>query len=137
MAVKPIVHDVMLLGQKSEPATELDKGIIQDLKDTLAANKDRCVGMAANMIGYQKQIIIVSMGFFNMIMVNPVIVKKSGPYDTEESCLSLVGARKTKRFKDIEVEYKDENFKPQKQKFSGYVAQIIQHECDHFEGKII
>ncbi len=137
MAVKPIVHDVMFLGQKSDKALETDIEIIQDLKDTLVANRDRCVGMAANMIGYRKRIIIVSMGFCNMIMVNPVITKKSSSYETEEGCLSLVGVRKTLRYKEIEVEYQDENFKKQKQKFSGYVAQIIQHEVDHFEGKII
>lgn len=89
------------------------------------------------MIGYKKRTIIVSMGFMNLIMNNPVILSKSGEYETEEGCLSLVGTRKTKRYKEIEVEYQDKNFKQQKQKFSGFPAQIVQHEMDHLEGIII
>lgn len=135
--VKPIVKDVMFLGQKSEPATESDRQIIIDLQDTLRAHRDGCVGMAANMIGYKKAIIIVSMGPFDMVMVNPVITKKIGAYQTEESCLSLTGKRSTTRYKEIEVEYQDANFKKQKQKFSGYVAQIICHEVDHIMGIVI
>ncbi len=135
--VKPIVKDVMFLGQKSEPATADDGHIITDLQDTLKAHRDGCVGMAANMIGYKKRIIIVSMGFADLIMQNPVIKAKSGKYETEESCLSLAGRRKTGRFQDIEVEYLDASFKKQRQKFSGYVAQIIQHEMDHLEGIVI
>ena len=135
--VKPIVKDVMFLGQKSEPATADDGQVITDLQDTLKAHRDGCVGMAANMIGYKKRIIVVSLGFADLIMQNPVIKEKSGKYETEESCLSLTGRRKTERYRDIEVEYLDISFKKQKQKFSGYVAQIIQHEMDHLEGIVI
>ncbi len=135
--VKPIVRDVLFLGQKSEEASEKDMQVITDLKDTLKANHDRCVGMAANMIGYRKRIIIVSMGFMDMIMINPVILQKSGAYDTEEGCLSLDGVRKTKRYKKIRVQYQNEAFQKQTQEYEGYIAQIIQHECDHLEGVII
>ena len=135
--VKPIMRDVLFLGQKSEEATEKDKQVITDLKDTLSANHERCVGMAANMIGYRKRIIIVSMGFMDVIMVNPVIVQKSQPYDTEEGCLSLDGVRKTKRYRKIRVQYQNEAFQQQTQEYEGYIAQIIQHECDHLDGIII
>ena len=134
---KDIVKDIMFLSQKSEESTKEDKQIMIDLEDTLKANSHRCVGMAANMIGYKKRTIIVSLGFMNIIMNNPVITQKTGEYETEEGCLSLDGQRKTKRYKEIEVQYFDKNFKKQKQKFSGFPAQIIQHECDHLEGKII
>lgn len=135
--VKPIIKDIMFLGQKSEPATADDKQVITDLQDTLKAHRDGCVGMAANMIGYKKRIIIVSLGFADLIMQNPVIKAKSGEYETEEGCLSLTGKRNTVRYRDIEVEYMDVSFKKQRQKFSGYVAQIIQHEMDHMEGILI
>ncbi len=135
--VKPIIKDVMFLGQKSEAATEDDGKIIADLQDTLKAHRDGCIGMAANMIGYKKRIIIVSLGFADLIMQNPVIRAKSGEYETEEGCLSLTGKRNTVRYKDIEVEYMDISFKKQRQKFSGYVAQIIQHEMDHLDGILI
>ncbi len=107
---KDIMRDVFFLGQRSESATEEDRKIIEDLKDTLKANRERCVGMAANMIGYRKRIIIVSMRFVDVVMVNPVILSKSQPYDTEEGCLSLDGVRKTKRFNKIRVQYQDEKF---------------------------
>lgn len=103
----------------------------------LKVHRDGCVGMAANMIGYKKRIIIVSMGFADLVMQNPVIKAKSGKYETEESCLSLTGRRRTERYRNIEVEYLDVSFKKQRQKFSGYVAQIIQHEMDHLEGIVI
>lgn len=135
--IKPIVKDLLFLGQKSEPATKDDMQVVTDLQDTLAAHRDRCVGMAANMIGYKKRMIIVSMGFVDLIMINPEIISQSGKYETEEGCLSLDGNRKTKRYKNIEVKFYDCNFKMQKQKFSGYIAQTIQHECDHLEGIII
>lgn len=135
--VKPIVRDVFFLAQKSEEATKEDSGVIQDLLDTLAANAERCVGMAANMIGVKKNIIAVNMGFMNVAMVNAKIVKKSQPYETEEGCLSLEGVRGTTRYQNIEVEYLDQNFKKQKQKYSGWIAQIIQHELDHVQGKVI
>ena len=135
--IRPIMMDVFFLNQKSEQATEADKHVIQDLLDTLKANEDGCVGMAANMIGVKKRIIVVSMGFANIPMINPVIVKKTGPYETEEGCLSLLGVRKTTRYKDIEVEFLDAGFKKQRQKYSGWIAQIIQHEVDHCDGIVI
>ena len=135
--VKAICRDVLFLRQKSEPATNDDLPAAQNLLDTLAANSERCVGMAANMIGVNKRIIVVNIGFANMIMINPAITKKSGSFEAEEGCLSLDGGRKARRFKDIEVEFQDMSFKKQKQKFSGWTAQIIQHECDHLEGIII
>lgn len=135
--VKAICRDVLFLRQKSEPATKDDLPAAQNLLDTLAANSERCVGMAANMIGVNKRIIVVNIGFANMIMINPAITKKSGSFEAEEGCLSLDGVRKARRFKDIEVEFQDMSFKKQKQKFSGWTAQIIQHECDHLKGIII
>ena len=135
--IRPIMMDVFFLNQKSEQATEADKHVIQDLLDTLKANEDGCVGMAANMIGVKKRIIVVSMGFANIPMINPVIVKKYGPYETEEGCLSLLGVRKTTRYKDIEVEFLDAGFKKQRQKYSCWIAQIIQHEVDHCDGIVI
>lgn len=135
--IRPIVKDVFFLGQKSEPATERDLPVGQDLSDTLRANQERCIGMAANMIGVKKRIIIVSMGILNMLMYNPVIVKKDTPYEAEEGCLSLTGVRKTTRYQNIEVVYFDNSWKKQRQRYSGQIAQIIQHECDHLEGRII
>jgi peptide deformylase len=135
--IRPIMKDVVFLNQKSDPATEADKQVVQDLLDTLKANEAGCVGLAANMIGVKKRIIAVSMGFANIAMINPVIVKKSGVYETEEGCLSLIGVRKTTRYKDIEVEFQDMNFNKQCQKFSGWIAQIIQHEIDHCDGIVI
>ncbi|MBS5958744.1 MAG: peptide deformylase [Clostridiales bacterium] len=135
--IRSVMKDVIFLNQKSEPATEADKQVIQDLLDTLKANEAGCVGMAANMIGVRKRVIAVSMGFANIAMINPVIVKKSGAYETEEGCLSLTGVRKTTRYKDIEVEFQDINFNKQCQKFSGWIAQIIQHEVDHCDGIVI
>lgn len=136
--VREIVHDPMLLAGKSIPATIEDKEVITDLLDTLRAHTHECVGMAANMIGVRKNIIAVSVGLGQFVMVNPKIVATKKPYDTEESCLSLIGGpRKCKRYEEIEVEYEDINFKKQKQKYTGWTAQIIQHECDHLEGILI
>ena len=135
--IKPVVRDVFFLGQKSEAAAKQDLPVGKDLQDTLAANRDRCVGMAANMIGVKKRIIIVNIGILNLVMYNPVIVKKDTPYETEEGCLSLDGVRKTTRYQNIEVEYLDGSWKKHRQKYSGWTAQIIQHECDHLEGIII
>jgi peptide deformylase len=135
--VRPVVRDIFFLNQKSEPATKADSQVVQDLLDTLKANEAGCVGMAANMIGVKKRIIVVNMGMFNMPMINPVITKKSGAYKTEEVCLSLVGVRSTTRYQEIEVEYFDASWQKHKQKYSGWIAQIIQHECDHLEGIII
>ena len=128
--VKPIVRDIFFLGQKSESSTEADKQVAIDLQDTLAAHRAGCVGMAANMIGYKKRTIIVSMGIMDLVMHNPVIIKKTGPFEAEEGCLSLDGTRKTTRYQDI-------NFKEKVQKFSGFPAQIVQHEVDHLDGIII
>ena len=135
--IRPIVKDVFFLGQKSGAATKQDLSVGQDLMDTLRANQDHCVGMAANMIGVKKRIIIVNMGIMNVVMYNPVIVKKDTPYETEEGCLSLTGVRKTTRYQNIEVEYYDSSWKKHRQAFSGWTAQIIQHECDHLAGIII
>lgn len=135
--IRPIMRDVFFLAQKSEPATQEDMQVVYDLLETLQANAERCVGMAANMIGVRKTIIAVNVGFANMAMINPRITKKSGLYETEEGCLSLEGVRPTKRYQNIEVEYLDQNFAKKKQKFSGWTAQIIQHEIDHCNGIII
>ncbi|MBE5854196.1 MAG: peptide deformylase [Lachnospiraceae bacterium] len=135
--VKPIVRDPLFLQQKSEPAMEADKQVITDLLDTLKANQERCVGMAANMIGVKKQIIVVMAGPFMFPMVNPVITKKSGRYETEESCLSLDGVRPCVRYEEIEVDYLDENFQKKHGKYGGFTAQIIQHEIQHFSGELI
>ncbi len=135
--IKQIVKDPIFLQQKSEPASEADKQVIVDLLDTLKANREHCVGMSANMIGVKKRIIVVAAGPFAFPMINPVITKKSGKYQTEESCLSLQGVRSCIRYKEIEVDYLDQNFKPQHAKYTDFVAQIIQHEIDHFEGILI
>ena len=135
--IREICRDVLFLSQKAEPATKDDMPVVQDLLDTLKANENGCVGMAANLIGVKKRIIAVNMGFLNVAMLNPVIVKKNGAYETEEGCLSLTGVRKTTRYQEIEVEYFDVNWKKQRGKFTGWTAQIIQHECDHLEGIII
>lgn len=135
--IKAVVKDILFLEQKSEIATKDDVEVINDLIDTLRANLDHCVGMAANMIGVKKRILVFSVGEMIIPMVNPVILKKEIPYEAEESCLSLDGFRKTTRYEKIEVEYLDRNFKKHKQVFTGFTAQIIQHEVDHFEGIII
>ncbi len=135
--IREIIHDPLLLTQKSEPATEKDRQIITDLADTLKANKERCVGMAANMIGERKCIIVFFNGPMLMTMINPKITRKSGEYTAEEGCLSLAGIRQAKRWKEITVSYLDESFRPRVNTFRGFTAQIIQHECDHCEGTLI
>lgn len=137
--VKNIIRDVMFLSRKSQPAlkSKEDEQTASDLQDTLKAHSHECVGMAANMIGVSKNIIIVNMGHVNMVMFNPVITEKSGLYETEEGCLSLNGTRPTQRYENITVEYQDMMWKKQKREFSGWTAQIIQHEIDHLDGKII
>lgn len=135
--VKPIMRDLFFQRQRAEKATEADRQTAIDLLDTLKAHADGCVGMAANMIGVNKAIIAVNMGFMNVAMFNPKIVKRNGKYETEEGCLSLDGVRKCVRYQEIKVEYEDINFKRQRQKYSGWTAQIIQHECDHLNGIII
>ena len=135
--VKEIVKDISFLSQKSEMATKDDIQVVNDLINTLSANLEHCVGMAANMIGIKKRILVFTIGDSIIPMINPVILKKEIPYKTEESCLSLIGFRETLRYEKIEVEYLDINFKKHKQVFNGFTAQIIQHEVDHFEGIII
>lgn len=135
--IKPIVKDIFFLRRKAETATREDIQVGIDLQDTLRANREACVGMAANMIGVNKRVIIVNMGFVDVVMFNPVLIKKNTPYETEEGCLSLTGVRKTTRYENIEVEYLDMNWKKQRQKLSGWTAQICQHELDHLEGIII
>lgn len=135
--IKPINRDTTLLSQKSLPATQQDAATIADLMDTLEHHKDHCVGMAANMIGVNKRILVFQLGMMSVPMVNPVIVKKSGKYSAQEGCLSLDGERSAIRYQDIEVKYLDKDFVAQTQKFTGFVAEIIQHEMDHFEGILI
>ncbi len=136
--IKELIHDPILLGQKSEPATPADITAAEDLLDTLKAHKDTCVGMAANMIGIHKRIICFENGGIYMTMFNPEIIKLSEPYESEESCLSLLGApRKTKRYRKIKVQYQTADFKVRIHSFEGFTAQIIQHEVDHCNGILI
>ncbi len=135
--IRPIIHDPLFLAQKSEPATEADRQIITDLLDTLRASLDRCVGMAANMIGCHKRIIVFCAGPVQAVMVNPRITAKTGAYETEEGCLSLAGVRKTTRYRRITVSYLDRDFKPRTGTFEDFTAQIIQHELDHCDGVLI
>ena len=135
--IRPVIHDPFFLAQRSEPASEADAQVITDLLDTLRANLDGCVGMAANMIGVKKGIIVFCKGSRQMVMVNPQITAKFGEYETEEGCLSLAGVRKTKRYRKITVSYKDQNFREHTGTYDGFTAQIIQHEIDHCEGILI
>ena len=136
--IKKIVHDPMFLSIKSNKATMNDLNVAIDLLDTLLANKDKCVGMAANMIGINKNIIVFDDNNNYKIMFNPVIVNKSNPYTAKEGCLSLLGpAKSTTRYKNIVVEYEDMQFKRHKENFHDFTAQIIQHEIDHLNGILI
>lgn len=135
--VKKIMRDPLFLAQKSVNATETDKQVVVDLLDTLRSNQDRCVGMAANMIGVKKNIIVVATGPFQIAMINPVITAKSREYETEEGCLSLNGVRDCTRYQEIEVDYLDQNFRKQHGRYSGKMAQVIQHEIDHCNGVVI
>ena len=136
--VKEVIHDPVLLGMKSAPATKEDLQVAQDLSDTLIANKEACVGMAANMIGVHKRIIVFDNEGAYMIMFNPEIIKMSGPYDAEESCLSLLGGpRPCKRHQTIKVRWQNEQFQTRIKTFTGWSAQIIQHEIDHCNGILI
>lgn len=136
--VKPLIHDPIFLAQKSVPATRDDLTVAQDLLDTLAAHKETCVGMAANMIGVCKRIIAFDNEGTYMVMLNPEIVKFSGEYETEESCLSLLGGpRKCKRYQKIKVQYQTLDFGTRLKTFTGWTAQIIQHEIDHCNGVLI
>ena len=135
--IKPIVRDVIFLAQKSVPATQDDLSVADDLRDTLTANAERCVGMAANMIGVSKRIIIFDDDGEYVVMFNPELVKVSAPFETEEGCLSLDGVRKTKRYKSIKVKYQNEAFQNRLKTYTGWTAQIIQHEIDHCNGILI
>ena len=135
--VREIMRDETFLAQKAEPATQADLSTAQDLLETLESHKDGCVGMAANMIGVNKRIIAFDNEGKYTVMFNPEIIKRSGPYETEEGCLSLTGIRKTKRWQSIKVQYQNEQFQIRFKTFSGWTAQIIQHEVDHCEGIII
>ena len=135
--IRPIVKDVMILSRKSLPATKQDIPIGKDLMDTLSANASACVGMAANMIGINKRIIVVNTGMLNIVMFNPVIESRSGRYETQEGCLSLTGLRSAVRYQSITVSYMDINWKKQKLKLTGWPAQIVQHEIDHCDGIVI
>jgi peptide deformylase len=136
--IKELVHDPILLARKSQPATREDLPAVQDLVDTITAHKETCVGMAANMIGVTKRIIVFDNGGSYMVMLNPEIVKQSDPYETEESCLSLLGGpRKTVRYQKIKVRYQTVDFQTRIKTFSGWTAQIIQHEIDHCGGILI
>jgi len=136
--VKEVVHDPILLARKSDAATIEDLQTAQDLLDTLTANKDACVGMAANMIGVLKRIIVFDNGGTYMTMFNPEILKMTGPFDTEEGCLSLLGGpRPCKRYGSIKVQWQNEKFQTRIKTFTGWPAQIIQHEIDHCNGILI
>ena len=135
--VREIMHDPIFLAQKSAPATAADLAVAEDLLDTLKANAERCVGMAANMIGVSRRIIAFDNEGTYMVLFNPEIIKASGEYDTEEGCLSLSGVRRTKRFQTIKVSFQNEKFQTRLKTFSGWTAQIIQHEIDHCNGILI
>ncbi len=135
--IQEICRDEAFLAQKSQPATPDDLQIASDLLETLAHHKDNCVGMAANMIGVSKRIIAFENGGSYMVMFNPQIIRRWGPYDAEEACLSLSGVRPAKRWKSIKVQWQNEKFQQRLQTFTGWTAQIIQHEIDHCEGIII
>lgn len=135
--IRPINHDQNFLQQKAQLATKKDLAIAQDLRDTLQANAENCVGMAANMIGENKRMIVFSLGMMAVVMVNPTIISKSGSYSTSEGCLSLEGQREATRFKKITVKYFDTDFNEHTQEFSDFVAEIIQHEIDHCDGILI
>ena len=135
--IREICKDEAFLAQKAEPATADDLGAAQDLLETLVAHKDGCVGMAANMIGVNKRIIAFDNEGEHMVMFNPVIVRQSGPYEAEEGCLSLTGTRRAKRFRTIKVQWQNEKFQTRLKTFTGWTAEIIQHEIDHCEGILI
>lgn len=135
--IRGIVHDPVFLARPSSEATEADLPVAEDLIDTLRASLDRCVGMAANMIGVQKRIIVVARGPMIVAMLNPKILSASGPYETEEGCLSLAGTRKTRRFRSIRLQWQDLQLKTHTETLNGFQAQIVQHEIDHCDGVLI
>lgn len=137
MTAQNIIHDQLFLSQKSTSANRADLKVAEDLQDTLLANRDKAVGLAANMIGKNKRIIAFYVGLLPLVMLNPQITKKSGEYLTEEGCLSLSGERKTKRYRTITVTYQDMNLNTKTQEFTDFIAEVIQHEVDHCEGILI
>ena len=137
MTAQNIIHDQLFLSQKSTSANRADLKVAEDLRDTLLANRDKAVGLAANMIGKNKRIIAFYVGLLPLVMLNAQITKKSGEYLTEEGCLSLSGERKTKRYRTITVTYQDMNLNTKTQEFTDFIAEVIQHEVDHCEGILI
>ncbi|MFR2094086.1 peptide deformylase [Faecousia sp.] len=135
--VREICRDEAFLSQRAEPATKDDLGTAQDLLDTLLAHKEGCVGMAANMIGVNKRIIAFDNDGAYLVMLNPVIIRQSEPYEAEEGCLSLTGTRRAKRFRSIKVQWQNEMLQTRLKTFTGWTAEIIQHEIDHCEGILI
>lgn len=133
----PICRDILFLSQRSAEATPADLGVAQDLLDTLQAHRAQCVGMAANMIGVAKNIIVFDNDGTDMVMFNPKIVKCAAPYEAEEGCLSLTGTRTARRYRSIKVQYQNEKFQTRLKTYTGWTAQIIQHEIDHLSGVII
>ena len=134
---KPIVRDMFFLAQKSQPTTKDDLNDVRNLVDTFMANRQNCVGMAANMIGVKKRFIVVEFMNMPLVMINPKIISKKERYETEEGCLSLNGMRKAVRYREIAVAYQDMQFQKHSQTFTGFTAQIIQHEIDHCDGILI
>ena len=134
---KKIVRDVLFMSQVSKPARQEDLYLARDLQDTLLANRETCVGLAANMVGVQKRVIIFNLGLVPMVMFNPILLSYKGPYETEEGCLSLTGVRTTTRYETITVSYRDSKWQEQTIILTGFPAQICQHELDHLEGRII
>lgn len=135
--IKAINRDTATLQQVSRPATTADRALAQDLKDTLQANADRCVGMAANMISVNKRVIIAAIGPLQLVMFNPQLVSKSGPYQVKEGCLSLTGQRSTTRYQRIRVRFQNEQWQTQELDLTGFPAEIVQHEIDHCDGILI
>lgn len=135
--IRPIMKDPLFLAGKSRDAVMTDLPIAMDLKDTLHANRDICAGMAANMIGFRVRIICITAGPSEILMLNPVIISRKKPYETEEGCLSLSGMRKTIRYETITVRYQDTGFRQKTGSYSGFAAQVIQHEIDHCSGILI
>lgn len=135
--IKPIVTDIHQLQQPSVPASRSDRSLAQDLKDTLAAHQDACVGMAANMIGSHKQVIIAQLGPLPVVMFNPTLTSKAQPYQTKEGCLSLPGQRPTTRYRQITVAFFNEHWQHQQLTLTDFAAEIVQHELDHCNGVLI
>ena len=134
---KKIIRDVLFLSQVSKPASQEDLYLAKDLQDTLLANRETCVGLAANMIGVQKRVIIFNLSLVPMVMFNPILLSYKGSYETEEGCLSLTGVRPTTRYETITVSYRDSKWQEKTITLTGFPAQICQHELDHLEGRII